>query len=166
MRPSAGSSETSVSVYIWFPIYWLFGIFLWNCYPVHVFPVFLLPLPGRKNLQNQIQYRIWQALPVKPIFRSTLPRRERQFNFARGSKSPFISILAPTKGATHSWAKQSWQLEISILAPAKGATEAIKKKDLYRTFQFTLPWRERPSMTSPLLPFHWFQSALPRGERP
>lgn len=42
------------------------------------FPVFLLPLPGRKNLQNQIQYRIWQALPVKPIFRSTLPRRERQ----------------------------------------------------------------------------------------
>ena len=65
------------SVYIWSPIYWLFGIFLWNCYPVHIFPFFLLPLPGRKNLQNQIQFWIWQTLPVKPIFQFTLPRRER-----------------------------------------------------------------------------------------
>ena len=144
MRPSAGSSETSVSVYIWSPIYWLSGIFLWDCYPVHIFPVFLLPLPGRKNLQNQIQFRIWQTLPVKPIFQSTLSQRERLFNFARGSESPFISIHAPAKGATtgitllmyftvfqSSLPQKERQLrrcawsdgtDISIHAPAKGAT--------------------------------------------
>ena len=148
----------------------------------------MLPLPGRKNLQNQIQFRIWQTLPVKPIFQSTLPQRERLFNFARGSESPFISIHAPAKGATtgitllmyftvfQSSLPRRKRLNrckdvqkaygISILAPAKGATTAtVRLKRWHRHFNprsrkgSDLPQKRKRRY------IRIFQSTLPRRER-
>ena len=148
----------------------------------------MLPLPGQKNLQNQIQFRIWQTLPVKPIFQSTLPQRERLFNFARGSESPFISIHAPAKGATtgitllmyftvfQSSLPRRKRLNrckdvqkaygISILAPAKGATTAtVRLKRWHRHFNprsrkgSDLPQKRKRRY------IRIFQSTLPRRER-
>ena len=76
-------------------------------------------------------------------FQSTLPRRERLSSSLYRSGSSIISIHAPAKGATRYGGWHTVQRFISIHAPAKGATLRERYTFLSRTFQSTLPRRER-----------------------
>ena len=144
------------------------------------------------------------------VFQSTLPRRERQFQQCVLRCCGAVSIHAPTKGATcrdfilyrvivvsiHAPTKGAtgWLggfkncLAVSIHAPTKGATVIPwLLSTRIKTFQSTLPRRERPHLgqygaipcpfqstlprrerlTGTILHFRgcWFQSTLPRRER-
>ena len=63
-------------------------------------------------------------------FQSTLPREERhkESNF---NSYNFISIHAPTRGATTLWLLQYCSGAISIHAPTRGATAILHKKFVY-----------------------------------
>ena len=56
---------------------------------------------------------------------------------------PLISIRTPTKGATIKSPNSKLFFIISIHAPAKGATPFLQCHNLIKTFQSTLPRRER-----------------------
>ena len=78
----------------------------------------------------------------------------------------YISIHAPTRGATK-WIPCCGQsAHISIHAPARGATNSASMMSALSLFQSTLPQGERPI---PWPAEDWkriFQSTLPQGERP
>ena len=57
-----------------------------------------------------------------------------------------ISIHAPAKGATHTLDLLVKPREISIHAPAKGATDFMAYAGAFKSFQSTLPRRERHDM--------------------
>ena len=100
------------------------------------------------------------------VFQSTLPRRERRRTGAKRCAA-WISIHAPAKGATHSGIGAASIIAISIHAPAKGATCLNRGSSWsHRTFQSTLPRRERQSRGKFSLIGFKFQSTLPRRERP
>ena len=103
--------------------------------------------------------------PVRSVFQSTLPRRERR----KGAKSAphrQISIHAPAKGATACRPYPRHSDGISIHAPAKGATLFSLACLSLLGFQSTLPRRERPYHLAQLVYDKLFQSTLPRRERP
>ena len=77
------------------------------------------------------------------LFQSTLPRRERHKAGIYASKSWYISIHAPTKGATISIMPSTEVYNISIHAPTKGATNGHLSNIKNLKFQSTLPRRER-----------------------
>ena len=54
---------------------------------------------------------------------------------------------------------------ISIHAPAEGATDLSRNPDNYKTFQSTLPRRERHQLDEIIISLIVFQSTLPRRER-
>ena len=98
-------------------------------------------------------------------FQSTLPRRERRGVSAAELRKYIISIHAPAKGATSANAPvvnytkyfnprsregsdclkggKTMKIKISIHAPAKGATFLLWRVGSRRSFQSTLPRRER-----------------------
>ena len=122
-------------------------------------------------------------------FQSTLPREERQKTKVADCKTHYISIHAPTRGATEKYKSQQKQRKnfnprshersdwcrgvrcagqhISIHAPTRGATGWYLTSLLSVIFQSTLPREERRMlrlMCAVLL--LKFQSTLPREERP
>ena len=122
-------------------------------------------------------------------FQSTLPREERHllpvfcrpeylyFNprshersdrvqYLTSQAHQFISIHAPTRGATLAWL-YAWNLpSISIHAPTRGATD-IKNFIAKINYHFNPRSHERSDINSLIdyLPVHEFQSTLPREER-
>ena len=64
---------------------------------------------------------------------------------------PLISIRTPTKGATIKSPNSKLFFIISIHAPAKGATPFLQCHNLIKTFQSTLPRRERQDMAFRML---------------
>ncbi len=76
-----------------------------------------------------------------------------------------ISIHAPTRGATKYSKTTKITFEISIHAPTRGATVKIILWVSTSTFQSTLPRGERRMSDAPDTPAVVFQSTLPRGER-
>ena len=77
-------------------------------------------------------------------FQSTLPREERQYGMWLEDSKKFISIHAPTRGATIYRVHQASKGYISIHAPTRGAT--INCEKIWRflvQFQSTLPREER-----------------------
>ena len=101
----------------------------------------------------------------------------------------YISIHAPTRGATKDATEFYFSLGISIHAPTRGATKntsiiirrnthfnprSHKGSDVYKpfsqhlhsTFQSTLPQGERQDTFKFIIIFKQFQSTLPQGERP
>ena len=122
------------------------------------------------------------------LFQSTLPREERHqvsnTNSTEGNFNPrshersdvckifhetinkWISIHAPTRGATCAAAEFVNLANISIHAPTRGATEAqVVVVDLDK-FQSTLPREERRFLIPSSHVSVIFQSTLPREERP
>ena len=77
-------------------------------------------------------------------FQSTLPQGERHWDFKIINPADYISIHAPTRGAT--------------FAVAVGCFTSTK-------FQSTLPQGERRILDCILLSLFLFQSTLPQGER-
>ena len=99
------------------------------------------------------------------IFQSTLPRGERRKLYQIKCQLKYISIHAPTRGAT---GKRSYKKEfqhISIHAPTRGATKYSKTTKI--TFEISIHAPTRGATVKIIL---WvststFQSTLPRGER-
>ena len=77
----------------------------------------------------------------------------------------WISIHAPTKGATVPNLYIIQVSNISIHAPTKGATKLEDKKTSCKLFQSTLPRRERLPISNERSRKITFQSTLPRRER-
>ena len=122
-------------------------------------------------------------------FQSTLPRGERHSRVSVVERWQEVSIHAPARGATQLREVMLDGAQVSIHAPARGATRASCRRrfksccfnprsragsDRRRTvrrakrtwFQSTLPRGERPMVRPPLRLRSVFQSTLPRGERP
>ncbi len=71
-------------------------------------------------------YRCKTAKLISKPFQSTLPRRERQVVPVSPFQDPFVSIHAPTKGATLSQLPENLrEITVSIHAPTKGATSPL-----------------------------------------
>ena len=103
-------------------------------------------------------------ISLKEAFQSTLPRRERR---GGGSGTPGKDGFNPR---SHEGSDQMaftdavWD-KVSIHAPTKGATSSRNGLTGIKTFQSTLPRRERPEGVLPVLLIIQFQSTLPRRER-
>ena len=77
-------------------------------------------------------------------FQSTLPREERLCVWLKPRFDLFISIHAPTRGATIPIGLKSFNDLISIHAPTRGATlTCLEQLQIIRAFQSTLPREER-----------------------
>ena len=77
----------------------------------------------------------------------------------------YISIHAPTRGATK-WIPCCGQsAHISIHAPARGATNSASMMSALSLFQSTLPQGERRVINKSFCHKPIFQSTLPQGER-
>ena len=77
----------------------------------------------------------------------------------------YISIHAPTRGATK-WIPCCGQsAHISIHAPARGATNSASMMSALSLFQSTLPQGERLQLCKKIFQTLKFQSTLPQGER-
>ena len=88
--------------------------------------------------------RITGILEMFPqVFQSTLPRGERPCGRRLIWCVGYISIHAPTRGATIIQAESSCNLHISIHAPTRGATFSIHRYKPVIVFQSTLPRGER-----------------------
>ena len=148
----------------------------------HVDPKFQSALPQRERL-----HRIRRTQNVNQ-FQSALPQRERPRQEYDDLKGKYISIRAPTKGAT--WAIMSRFLMILNFNPRshKGSDLITSHiQGVYHKFQSALPQRERRCtkkrmilemyfnprshkgsdviQMGTLFAFHSFQSALPQRER-
>ena len=100
--------------------------------------LFQSTLPRRERL------RYYHSVPVPLQFQSTLPRRERPNRSAGMTLGDYVSIHAPTKGATLFIVLYSALNLVSIHAPTKGATKGkLGSHSKKQVFQSTLPRRER-----------------------
>ena len=79
------------------------------------------------------------------LFQSTLPREERHFWVIHKGYNFYISIHAPTRGATpNASISQCCNVVISIHAPTRGATARLAVRvHILLEFQSTLPREER-----------------------
>ena len=128
-----------------------------------------LPRSSQPEFQSTLPRRERPRLSGGPgrryLFQSTLPRRERlrrrkhstircRISIHAPAKGAtifnlflcqhiLISIHAPAKGATQKASIASFSSSISIHAPAKGATTPFCLMIFARSFQSTLPRRER-----------------------
>ena len=83
----------------------------------------------------------------------------------KDANQKWISIHAPTRGATFIKRKVQLGKKISIHAPTRGAT-MYRQQDIIRyIFQSTLPREERLTGAERSSPGTEFQSTLPREER-
>ena len=123
----------------------------------------------------------------RTLFQSTLPREERlcstayfpvyrYFNPRSHERSDiifsainkiagYISIHAPTRGATKGLNNLKPQFNISIHAPTRGATQQSTTLVNDNIFQSTLPREERQKALKTYAILLVFQSTLPREER-
>ena len=76
------------------------------------------------------------------IFQSTLPHGERRFDCCV-NHIKYISIHAPTRGATAVFLDYRYRFFISIHAPTRGATNPFRQHTFPYRFQSTLPHGER-----------------------
>ena len=100
------------------------------------------------------------------IFQSTLPREERR-TVDDGGCSIFISIHAPTRGATSISNRATKKvLEFQSTLPRE-ERRSMSLSDMGGTnqFQSTLPREERRSLNTGTTSMIVFQSTLPREER-
>ena len=144
-------------------------------------PIFQSTLP-REERQLFVAVKVWY-----PIFQSTLPREERLCS-RNNIDFNFISIHAPTRGATDKINIFDYYYLISIHAPTRGATIAVDGEPLQSThfnprshersdtnqttgtkqiIYFNPRSHERSDNTGncPSVPIVAFQSTLPREER-
>ena len=98
-------------------------------------------------------------------FQSTLPREERRYFETDSDGVEWISIHAPTRGATDSYNGDYYYQSISIHAPTRGATKTGETTAMKCPFQSTLPREERRDVFAPVKSSSEFQSTLPREER-
>ena len=94
-------------------------------------------LPRRERQKRQMV-----SCHLSP-FQSTLPRRERRSFVIPAIRLFYVSIHAPTKGATVRGQLIRQFREVSIHAPTKGATAGHSGHYTPFQFQSTLPRRER-----------------------
>ena len=127
-----------------------------------------------------------KQLQLYTTFQSTLPRKERpktypetagyrNFNPRSHARSDpfyripphgcFISIHAPTQGATYLEALEFSCNSISIHAPTQGATELVYMQSMGTEISIHAPTQGATSNSSPGVPTTVFQSTLPRKER-
>ena len=99
-------------------------------------------------------------------FQSTLPRRERHPYSADRFPSNQDFNPRSREGSDCVARTEHRAAAISIHAPAKGATGGPWPQAAFKTFQSTLPRRERRSSSMLFVPCVSFQSTLPRRERP
>ncbi len=99
------------------------------------------------------------------IFQSSLPRRERLIALVYNISTPKISILAPAKGATSLRKRNRNAFSISILAPAKGATSPACQNHIPAVISILAPAKGATKITPTPIFFKSFQSSLPRRER-
>ena len=102
-----------------------------------------------------------------PIFQSSLPRGERR---CKGGSLDSDSRYFNPRSHEGSDYEGKWYwysvVYISILAPTRGATLRQICVWLVLLFQSSLPRGERPSIFDTSEEIKEFQSSLPRGERP
>ena len=98
-------------------------------------------------------------------FQSTLLRKERPRPHQILTVLFFVSIHAPTKGATYDRYIQENEKRVSIHAPTKGATYTAGRGGLYYMFQSTLLRKERLKIPPLAYQSTLFQSTLLRKER-
>ena len=99
-------------------------------------------------------------------FQSTLPRRERLGTVFFYHFTYFVSIHAPTKGATKMAAPDHDLLFVSIHAPTKGATEKVTMSHFTPSVSIHAPTKGATARVRSFFPiFLLFQSTLPRRER-
>ena len=77
----------------------------------------------------------------------------------------YISIHAPTRGATIKYSIKPLKSSISIHAPTRGATQFLEGLTIQTLFQSTLLQEERRLLLFLLITFHVFQSTLLQEER-
>ena len=95
-------------------------------------------LPREERLTNTVR------ISLNQIFQSTLPREERLLSASFVRRYSFISIHAPSRGATCVyWLFFHPLLQISIHAPSRGATMFTMPLKTSSQFQSTLPREER-----------------------
>ena len=87
-----------------------------------------------------------------PLFQSTLPRGERRKLYQIKCQLKYISIHAPTRGAT---GKRSYKKEfqhISIHAPTRGATKYSKTTKITFEISIHAPTRGATTFPSTVIP--------------
>ncbi len=99
-------------------------------------------------------------------FQSSLPRGERHRSIVFHAVEDFISILAPTRGATLTLMRQSTVTEFQSSLPRGERLSANYSRAFTLSFQSSLPRGERQKRSSLIKVSSIFQSSLPRGERP
>ena len=129
-----------------------------------------------------------QAYIDSVIFQSTLPRGERRQAEICLSLTWIFQSTLPRGERPETAAALRWAIFISIHAPTRGATHTVKGQREIEQFQSTLPRGERRTHYASQRRFHnfnprshegsdrpsriartisvLFQSTLPRGERP
>ena len=98
-------------------------------------------------------------------FQSSLPRGERHRSIVFHAVEDFISILAPTRGATLTLMRQSTVTEFQSSLPRGERLSANYSRAFTLSFQSSLPRGERLTVTDIDWEIIKFQSSLPRGER-
>ena len=99
------------------------------------------------------------------LFQSTLPRRERHDKFIEITNNFFVSIHAPTKGATVNWRAATKKSLVSIHAPTKGATQSLGELQPGTYVSIHAPTKGATQADTCSSLSFLFQSTLPRRER-
>ena len=98
-------------------------------------------------------------------FQSTLLQEERLVNTILLNCGEFLSIHAPTRGATVAFEFWVRAFYLSIHAPTRGATSRKNSDDITEFFQSTLLQEERPPLHKISKHIFYFQSTLLQEER-
>ena len=105
--------------------------------------IYLLMMIFQSTLPREERRATSNVQEVLNEFQSTLPREERQGKLQFLYMELFISIHAPTRGATCVHLLFVFLIYISIHAPTRGATIIVRFKMRKVKFQSTLPREER-----------------------
>ena len=101
----------------------------------------------------------------KVKFQSTHPHGVRRNSDVPKGTLIYVSIHAPTRGATTNYKIYYHGLQVSIHAPTRGATSHLYRPRLMAQFQSTHPHGVRPHTNSQLIMSGEFQSTHPHGVR-
>ena len=107
--------------------------------------------------------RILSAIFLR--FQSTLPRGERLVKRGQFNLNNYVSIHAPTWGATRALYFCLTLHTVSIHAPTWGATLSIHPYLCSVDVSIHAPTWGATAMPAAKVPVYVFQSTLPRGER-
>ena len=107
----------------------------------HCIYLFQSTLPRR---ERPAYFEFWLT---NPLFQSTLPRRERRIHRHKAFKSSLFQSTLPRRERHIAIPFQILIVFVSIHAPTKGATWTSEGWDKLSEFQSTLPRRERRHRT-------------------